>query len=334
MPNSIQFKGPVSDMIPSEPYRISQEMLFEMLDLPLPSKSEMAGLHVATNYNLCFKRPDARQRDDILKSVIEKIDADTQIVGSPERIDVWEKGWLESLSLYRQNRNLPSNGDALIPKFIRPNQAVRLNGDFAIPLVEHFESKMVAAIREIVFSHYFAEVSEFHEFGAGTGHNLLDYCKRFPEVKCFGSDFVESSVQLVREIATDFRLQLSASLFDMVRPDDSYTIGTNSGVFTFGSIEQLAGSFHRFIEFLISRKPAICVHIEPAIELYDATQLYDWLAVKFQSKRGYTSGFLPFLQQLDHEQKIQLIQVKRLGFGSLMMEGYNLIAWRPISKLL
>jgi hypothetical protein len=313
----------------NDPMRVPSDQLHQMIGLPLQSKIDLPN---ESCYNLCFRRPDSGERDDILKSVIEKIDADTQIVGSPERVNVWEEGWLESLTSYRQKRDVPRIEDTLIPKFIRPNQAIRLNGDYAIPLVENFESRMVVAIREIVFKHYFAEVSEFHEFGAGTGHNLLAFCRRFPGIQAYGSDFVGSSVQLIREISTDFRLKLFASLFDMVRPDESYTIGVNAGVFTFGSIEQLAGSFHRFIEFLIARKPAICVHIEPVIELYDPTKLYDWLAVKFQSKRGYTSGLFPFLEQLDLERRIQLIQVKRIGFGSLMMEGYNLIAWRPISK--
>ena len=310
------------------PMRVPSDQLHQMMGLPLQSKIDLPN---ESCYNLCFRRPDSGERDDILKSVIERIDADAQIVGSPERVNVWEEGWQESLNSYRQKRDGPRIEDTLIPKFIRPNQAIRLNGDYAIPLVENFESQMVVAIREIVFKRYFAEVSEFHEFGAGTGHNLLAFCRRFPEIQAYGSDFVGSSVQLIKEISADFRLKLFASLFDMVQPDESYTIGVNAGVFTFGSIEQLAGSFHRFIEFLIARKPAICVHIEPVIELYDPTKLYDWLAVKFQSKRGYTSGLFPFLEQLDLERRIQLIQVKRIGFGSLMMEGYNLIAWRPIS---
>ncbi|MBU6376696.1 MAG: hypothetical protein KGQ59_11910, partial [Bdellovibrionales bacterium] len=66
--------------------RISSELLQEMMGLPLPSN---ANLLTEIDRDLCFRRPDCSERDDILKSIIERIDADAQIVGSPERINVW-----------------------------------------------------------------------------------------------------------------------------------------------------------------------------------------------------------------------------------------------------
>jgi hypothetical protein len=103
----------------------------------------------------------------------------------------------------------------------------------------------------------------------------------------------------------------------------------NSAVFTSGSIEQLSGRFEAFLQFLLKRSPTICVHVEPTVELYDEDNLVDYLAMKFHRKRGYTIGFLPRLQHLQSEGKIELLKVKRLYFGSFFMEGFTCIVWRP-----
>jgi hypothetical protein len=103
-------------------------------------------------------------------------------------------------------------------------------------------------------------------------------------------------------------------------------------VVTIGTIEQLAGDFEPFLQFLLRRSPALCIHVEPTVELYDEDNLVDYLAVKFHRKRGYTEGFLPRLQQLEDQGRIEIVKVKRLFFGSLLMEGYNLLIWRPRTK--
>jgi hypothetical protein len=83
------------------------------------------------------------------------------------------------------------------------------------------------------------------------------------------------------------------------------------------------------IQYLIDENPSVCVHIEPMIEMYDVSNLPDYLASWFQSKRGYSSGLISLLEDLSLQGKLEILEVQRLNFGSLMMEGYNLIAWRP-----
>ena len=55
----------------------------------------------------------------------------------------------------------------------------------------------------------------------------------------------------------------------MVKPDYNYKIMPNSGVFTFGALEQLGGKFEKFFNYLIKNRPKIVIHTEPCIELYD-----------------------------------------------------------------
>ena len=112
-------------------------------------------------------------------------------------------------------------------------------------------------------------------------------------------------------------------------PDRKLQIADNSAVFTIGTIEQLAGDFEPFLHFLLKRSPSLCFNVEPTIELYEQDNLFDYLAAAFHRKRGYTQGYLPRLRQLQDEGKIELIKVKRLFFGSLFMEGYTLMVWKP-----
>ena len=69
--------------------------------------------------------------------------------------------------------------------------------------------------------------------------------------------------------------------------------------------------------------------MEPTIELYDESNLLDYLAMRFHVKRGYTEGYLPRLRELESQNKVEILKVKRLFFGSLYMEGYSCLIWRP-----
>lgn len=278
--------------------------------------------------NFEYKVLIGSELESFLLAILKRIEEDTQKIGAKERESVWERGWRESLDEYvRSNFDIKR----LVPKFIRPNQAVRWQQQYVFPATENFELDYVEVLREWLFPTYFSEVDTIHEFGCGTGFNLLALARIYPEKKMVGSDFVPASVELVNKIAEKQSLNLHGHIFDMIHPNENYEIAKNSGVLTFGSLEQLAGKFENFIDFLLRKKPQICVHIEPTIELYDENVLSDYLAIRFQSKRGYTKGLLPHLTNLASQGKIDLLKVKRLNFGSQMMEGYNLMVWRPIT---
>ena len=64
-----------------------------------------------------------------------------------------------------------------------------------------------------------------------------------------------------------------------VRRGYDYKIPGSSGVFTFGSLEQLASEIEPMINYLLDSSPDIVVHSEPAIELYDESKLNDYFEV-------------------------------------------------------
>lgn len=266
------------------------------------------------------------ERDKVLLDVLKKIESDQQIIGAEERQTVWEKGWEENLQDFiKSGYDL----DKLIPKFIRPSQAVRLDRNYIMPSNPNFELDYFSVFRLWLFEKYLKEFESIYEFGCGTGFNLAVLAQLYPEKKLHGLDFVPSSVNLVDRLGEVYGWKMTGHLFNMLSPNEDFKIDDSSAVFTIGAIEQLASKFDAFLQFLLKCSPELCIHVEPTIELYDENNLIDYLAMKFHRKRGYTENYLARLRELEAQNRIEILKVKRPFFGSLYMEGYTYVVWRP-----
>jgi len=275
-----------------------------------------------------YRKPSEEEFEGLILEILKKIESDTQIIGAEEREKVWFDGWNENLQMFKES---DFDEESLTPKFVRPGNPIRLNQSYIFPKDDDFELNFIKIYRLWYLEKYFSDVKNIYEFGCGTGFNLLAANSLFPQKRLFGSDFVQSSVDLVNEIANSKKVNLRGDLFNMLSPDYDYEILPNSGIYTFGALEQLASETDPILEFFISKKPDICVHTEPVIELYDKdNNLSDFLAAKFQGKRGYTSGLITKLKNLEEKGEIEILAIKRLYFGSFFMEGYNHIAWKPL----
>lgn len=267
-----------------------------------------------------------KENNDLILKILNKIFTDKQIVGSRGRKNKWLKGWNENLNIYKKDKNLKS----LFPKFYtaRDNKYFRLGGKFIKVKNSKFEIKMLDIYRNWYFKKYFSSVDNIYEFGAGTGHNLIELSKIFPEKKLFGSDFVSSSVKILKLISKRKKINLKSFNFDMINPDYKIKFLKNSAVYTSGAIEQLSGNIDKFIKYILSQKPKIVIHVEPCIDFYNDKNLTDYLGKIFQSKRKYTSNLLLKLRKLEKKNVIKIIKICKSPFGSIMMEGYNLIVWK------
>ena len=276
--------------------------------------------------NFRYTVPERPQRDNIILDILRKIEADRQVIGALERKGIWEKGWAENLKDF-----VDAGYDlkALIPKFIRPDQPIRFGSNYIMPDDPMFELNYYRVLRLWLFTKYLRDFNPIYEFGCGTGFNLVELARLYPEKELHGLDFVPSSVDLVNKFADFYKWNITGHLFDMIYPDRAFEIADNGAVLTIGAIEQLAGKFEPFLQFVLKQSPGLCIHVEPTVELYDENNLIDYLAIKFHRKRGYTEGYLPRLKQLEKDGIVEILKVKRTFFGSLYMEGYTLIVWRP-----
>lgn len=266
-------------------------------------------------------------KDKLLIEIITRIRGDEQVIASPIRKEIWQKGWAENLQLFIDSGGAYST---LIPKFIRSGLPIRWFGKYYESHDPNFELNYIIVLREFLFGFYFKDISSLYEFGAGTGFNLVHANQSLPNVKLVGTDFVPSAVELMNRVGSDFSIPLTASVFDMMNAgSESLKMDSNSGVLTFGSLEQLGGNLKPMIDYLLQQRPKICVHVEPAIEFYNPEVLEDYLAIWFQAKRGYSAGLIALLQDYERKGLVSIKKIQRLNFGSLMMEGYNLIVWEP-----
>lgn len=274
---------------------------------------------------------EGKARDLVILEVLKRLEKDTQIIGSPERKEVWNNGWNENLENFLSDNCCLQT---LIPKFFitRTGQPNRWRGNYILPDEPDFQYNLYQVYRQWIFEKYLENFDPIYEFGCGTGFNLVTLAELFPDKGLYGLDFVLSAVQLVNVIGETHDLKIHGYQFDMLDPDSAHFgyLGRKSAIFTLGVVEQLAGNFWPFLNYLLEEKPGICIHIEPTIELYDPNNLIDYLAIMFHRKRGYTEGFLPALQQLERDGEIEILRIHRPFWGDLMLEGYTLIVWRPL----
>ena len=170
------------------------------------------------------------------------------------------------------------------------------------------------------------------EFGCGTGVNLLQIHKKFPEIQLTGCDWAEPSQELINEINLAIGSKIKALNFNMftLEGKEKLDFTESTAVLTFHAMEQLGKNFRPFLEMLIDNRPAICVHLEPIVEFYDTNLAFDKFAIIYHNKRNYLSGFLTILNEYVKYGKIEVIQAHRCRFGSIFQEAYSLVAWRVI----
>jgi len=282
--------------------------------------------YLVRKYDLRYRKLTLKEYKFQINEIISTIENDKQIIAHPNRKKVWQKGWLENLKDYKKNRKKIS----LIPKYYtaRENKFFRLGGEFIYTKNKNFEIYMLDIYRNWFAKKYLSNIDYIYEFGSGSGNNLVSLTDIFPKKNFFGLDFAKSSIDILNNLIG--YKNVKGILFDMFKPNFNLKIKKNSAFFTIGSIEQLGGKIDPILNFFIQKKPVLCINIEPDISFYDSNKIEDYLAVRFQTKRGYTSCIYSKLKKKEQEGKIKIIKKFRSPFGSKMIEGYNFFLWKVI----
>lgn len=244
------------------------------------------------------------ERDAVLLDVLKRLDS-----AKPHADDAaWERCWEEAAKRYRET------GD-LTPAFLREG-IVRHDGNFIAGMAE---KEYVERLHRWL-ADQFKDCRMVAEYGCGTGYNLSALSRLLTNgATLLGLDYSQAAVDLVKSVG------FVAGSIDMRNPTKMEPYPPCTGILTFGSMEQI-GDPRPFIDWLIERRPEKVIHIEPIPELLDENNLMDWLSLQFHKKRGYTVGLLPYLQQ---NTKVEMLHVERSHFGSLLLESYAKIVWRP-----
>jgi hypothetical protein len=279
-------------------------------------------------YDFRYMDFDLKEYEDILLKIIKTIFENELVKAGSDRHDQWEAGWAEN---FEQASSTNLELDSLLPRYFGKYKAVRWCGKFIKPVSHKFEYYSLAIILDWIFEKYLAKSQHVCEFGCGSGHNLLRVRSINKSADIVGLDWAESSqkiVKLISEKTTDPKL--SGVNFNYFNPNSDFKLRQDSVVYTVASLEQIGSGWRPFVDYLLKSKPSLCVHIEPIGELLDQEVLIDWLSLKYFEKRNYLNGFLTGLRELESQGKVEIIEAKRSNIGSLFIEGYSLVVWRPL----
>ncbi|MDE2101419.1 MAG: class I SAM-dependent methyltransferase [Patescibacteria group bacterium] len=236
----------------------------------------------------------------------------------------WDLGWKENLDNYKSTGDLK----ALDPRYIRPNQPLRLHSQFIKAKERDFELNWYKVFRQWFFSNFLSGYRTIYEFGSGSGHNLPFLCEMFPMAEVHALDWSIPAIEIAEELRRRLRINVTGRRFDLFNPDGE--LAPNSAVLTVGVIEQTGTKWPSFLEWLIDQKPGIVCHIEPIVEWYYPDNVVDRTAIDAHCVRGFQTGYVEALRERQREGRIRILRTHRTGFGSMVTEGYSQLIWEVV----
>ena len=268
---------------------------------------------------------DGRSFSEYVLEYLKVLDADLSKTGE-HRKDDWEKGWDENLDLFRATGNI----DSLIPKYHTKSNIARLNNKIIQTIHPQFDFKIHSYFVDAVLMKYLPKFRDVCEFGCGTGYHLFRLKQEFPSINFIGLDWSRASQKIINEVSTFLNADVSGKIFDYYNPDYSFDV-KDKLIYTVASLEQVGENHGKFIDYLIEKKPGLCIHFEPISEVFRKDDnLLDYLTSKYFEKRNYLKGFLLKLDELESQGKVEILETRRLNYGSKFIEGHTLIIWKPL----
>lgn len=277
--------------------------------------------------DLRYEELTDQERDSYILEVVEVLTRNDLPVSGEHRFPEWEEGWAENLEALKKGQNLES----LIPGYHGKHKLLHWKQRIIRPLVPYFDYRVHCLIVDWAIETYLCHVDALYEFGCGPAYHLLRARRYNPKARLVGLDWAKSSQNIISEIvASGLEANIEGRNFNFYEPDYSLDFAPNSGILTVAGIEQVSERFESFLQFLMQKKPAVCVHLEPIDELMDQKHLIDRLSVLYCRKRNYLNGFLTRLHQLQGQGKVRIHREQRTYTGSFFIEGHSLVVWSPV----
>jgi hypothetical protein len=255
-----------------------------------------------------YKSLTKQEEDKVIIEIIETLLDPSLPFSGEHRRKQWEKGWGENLK----------SGNTT-PKYFGKYPVTRFNQQFVTGQDE--QDSLYSILSELA-EKYLLHYDTICEFGCGTGHNLEYLRDVKQDIRYIGLDWAQSSNKLVQSLG------MEGYNFDYFKP--KFLMPEGTAALTVASLEQVGKKFKPFVKFLLKAKPRVVVHIEPIPELLDPTNLLDYLSIRYMAKRKYLSGYLDYLRLLEKNGYIKILEAKRSGIGSKFIDGYSVIAWKPL----
>lgn len=298
------------------------EKVEKLLDFKFSKKVK----EIFSSYDIVLLDLTEEEYKENIESIENFLKREEVVFSGEHRIGDWNKGWDENAQEFEKTKQISS----LIPKYFNKYKYVRFDDKMYKIGNNNVELNMLRVLQHYINEKYLKSYNfnNVYEFGCGTGHNLLALsemsdCNR----NYYGLDWTNTQEKIFKNIKENFNENFSFRQFDFLNPDNRVDIQSNSVIFTFAALEQIGENHTNFINFLLEKKPRLCIHLEPIEELLDKNNFLQKLSLDYFKKRKYLSKFYTNLKILEENQKINILEAKRTTFGSFFIEGYNIVVW-------
>jgi hypothetical protein len=169
-----------------------------LYEFNLSDKQIVGVTKLVAEKNFNFEILLGAKRDKIILDTIKRINSNLSRSGEKRKPE-WNDGWRENLDDFIAS-NFSEN--SLIPKYYRPSQVKRWQGNYIFTESLSFEYDFFEVLRLIVFEAFLNSAKEVYEFGCGSPHNLVALSHLFPGINLHGCDWSQSAVaicELLRE---------------------------------------------------------------------------------------------------------------------------------------
>jgi hypothetical protein len=278
------------------------------------------------DFDLRYEEISEKERDERILEVVRTLQKPDLKEAGEHRIDDWERGWGENLDALFKTGNI----DSLVPLYFGKHPLVRWMRRWVKPLTKDFDYKILSILVEHVMEMCMADKKAVYEFGCGPGYHLLQARKINAKAKLVGLDWTLASQKILNGVAKRLLdTNIQGRHFNFYQPDETLDFEPDSVIYTVAALEQVGDRHEAFIDFLLRKKPSLCVHFEPIDEIMEPNDLMDQLSVLYCRKRNYLRGFLPRLEELEKQGCLKILRKQRLFSGSFFLEGHTLIVWSP-----
>jgi hypothetical protein len=302
--------------------KITYEDVEQILDQKLSNRMK----EMIKSFDLRYQSITQHKKEQYILNVL-RILLGQVIESGKHRIGEWENGWSENLIEFKNTKDINS----LIPKYHGKKRLAHWKQEMVDPLIENFDYKMHLCFVDAILEKYLTnDIKNLYEFGCGPAYHLIRISQNYPEIKLFGLDWTKASQLIIEQINQILEINIHGHNFDFFNPDYNIKVPQDSVFLTVAALEQIGQNYMNFVDFVIEKRPKICINIEPISEVLDENNLIDFLSVKYFEKRKYLNSYLPYLYALEKDKKIEIIDVRRTYTGSYFIEGHTLIVWRVL----
>jgi len=307
----------------TQPLVISAGEIEELLGAPLSLALRADCIHA----DLRYEELTQQERDAYILEVVEMLASNDLPVAGEHRLPDWENGWNQELAALQRGED-PKH---FIPGYYGKHRLLHWKQRIIRPLIPYFDYRIHRILVDWLVETYLGSVDALYEFGCGPAYHLMRARHYNPGARLVGLDWTEASQRIISGVvASGVETNIEGRNFNFYEPDFSLDLRNNSGILTVAALEQVGDRFEPFLQFLMEKKPRICVHMEPIDELMDPNCLIDRLSVLYCNKRNYLKGFLTRLRELQRENKIKILREQRTYTGSFFIEGHSVVVWSPL----